>query len=283
METHRRGKKPTTARLGTVALCATAVLAVMAPTASARRHHARAQLSWTVSRGVSEGTPIPFSWSSRHLGKKYRLVVQRPVGTARTWKTMLKLKTRRGSGVLPEQALGKYRFRLAALRGHRVLASKVVGIGVFGPVPFSVLFSDSLPGTTFGDLESGVYATSSISFPYIGGVWAGARGTPNTAFSIRNNPCVAVHIAFVLGETPGEGYSRAADVFGVVSLVQQSRDPVTSEVPLNGLGSMDAELVPGQSWSLLAVENSREGVSAGPTVYFNGYAVCDSTESFFSG
>jgi YVTN family beta-propeller protein len=106
-------------------------------TLAARPH---ASLSWTFPHGVNKGASIPFSWTGSHLGRKYRLVVQRPVGTARTWRTMLKLGTRSGSAELPGLTLGKYRFRLAALRGHRVLAQQVAGIGVFGQVPFSTLF-----------------------------------------------------------------------------------------------------------------------------------------------
>ncbi|MGD9735218.1 MAG: hypothetical protein AB7V58_06355 [Solirubrobacterales bacterium] len=240
----------------------------------------RPSVSWTVQRGASEGAPIPFSWSGRHLGKNYRLVVQRPVGTARTWKTMLKLNTRRGSAELPAQALGKYRFRLAALRGRRVLASKVVGVGVFGQVPFSVLMKGGY--LNFGDLDNGVYATPTASFPYVGSAWVGDHGQPKTVFSVKRNHCTAVHLGFVLGDTPGESYLHPGSIYGVVRLVQQSRDPVTAEVPLNGIGSVDAELTPGQTWSLLVEENSRDGEIGNPTAYFNGYAVCDSAEPFFS-
>ncbi len=245
------------------------------------RRHAHPQVTWTLPSGVSEGQTIPFSWKATgHLGRNYRLVVQRPVGTAHTWRTMLRLRTRKGSAELPGQKLGTYRFRLAVLRGHRTLAQRVAGIGVFGQVPFSALLHDGY--LTTGHLENGVYATPSTSFPYVGGAYVGDHGRPNTVFSVNHNRCSAVHVGFVLGETPGEGYSYPASIYGVVSLVQQSRDPVASEVPLNGIGSVDAELVPGQTWSLLVEENNRNGISGGPTVYFNGYAICDSRESFFS-
>jgi hypothetical protein len=192
----------------------------------------------------------------------------------------MRLPSNSGSAELPGMPLGKYRLRLADLSGHRVLAQQVAGIGVFGQVPLSTLFRGGyLPN---GDLESGVYATPSSSFPYIGGAVVGDRSRPNTVFSVSHNRCSAVHIGFVLGETPGEGYSYPESIYGVVTLVQQSRNPVTSEVPLNGIGSVDAELVAGQTWSMLVAENNRDGIPAGPTVYFNGYAVCDSTESFFS-
>lgn len=283
-----RGTGRTRGRVAVAGLMLLLFLLVMSPQTEAastalkrhRHRHNRSHVSLTLPSGMSEGQPIPFTWKAAGpVSGKYRLVVQRPVGTARTWRTMLRLRSRSGSAELPGQAIGEYRFRLALLWGHRVLAQQVAGVGIFGQVPFSVLFSDGLPGTEFGKAENGVYATSSTSFPYIGGVWVGDHGRPNTVFSISRNHCTAVHIGFVLGETPGEGYSHPGSVFGVVSLVQQSRDPVTAEVPLNGIGSVDAELVPGQTWSLLAEEHDRDGVKAGPTVYFNGYAICDSTEA----
>lgn len=254
-------------------------LGLAALTAGGAQAKLKPSVSWSVPGAINEQVAIPFSWSSRHLGKKYKLVVQRPVGTSHTWKTMKRLTSRRGSGQLPGLPLGKYRYRVAALRGGRVLAQQAAGVGVFGSVPFSMLLRDGY--LTTGHLESGVYATKSSSFPYVGGAYVGDHGRPNTVFSVSHNNCSTVHVGFVLGETPGEGYSYPSSVFGVISLVQQSRDPVAAEVPLDGIGSVDAELVLGQTWSLLVEENDRDGIPAGPTVYFNGYAICDSTESFF--
>jgi hypothetical protein len=261
------------------------LLLVLAPSQAAsaghnHQHHAKPRVSWNVPGRVSEGQAIPFTWKVKgRIGGKYRLVVQRPVGTARVWRTMLRLRTRKGSAELPGQKLGKYRFRLALLEGRRVLTKQVVGIGVFGQVPFSMLLRDGyLSG---GDLENGVYATPTASFPYVGSASEGDHGRPNTIFSVKHNRCSAVHVDFVLGESPGDS-KHPSSLYGVVTLVQQTRDPVGTEVPLNGIGAVDAELVPGQTWSLLAEENNRDGIVGTEIVYFNGYAVCSSTESFFS-
>lgn len=221
------------------------------------------RVSWKVPGRAREGVPIPFSWSSRHLGKQPRLVVQRPMGTARTWRTISKLSSRRGTAELPPQTIGRYRLRLAAFKGRQLLASQVVRVGVFGSVPFSVLL---------GDDNSGLYATPSRSFPYVDHAQIpGDVNAPKPVFSVKRNRCSAVHIDFVPGERPLE-----AEVFspneGMVTVVQQSRDPVTTSAPYDQIGSVDAELVPGESWSMLV---SYQGGYV-PSIYFNGYAVCSS-------
>jgi hypothetical protein len=226
--------------------------------------------------GVSESQAIPFSWKATgHLGRNYRLVVQRPVGTSHTWKTMLRLRTRKGSAELPGQKLGTYRFRLAALRGNRVLAQQVADIGVYGQVPFSVLFGERL--------NSGVYAAAATSFPYVGTVYPSDSGAAVTAFSVEHNHCSAVHIGFVLGNThnPEEAAKNSSST-GIVTVVQQSQEAVTASAPFNATGSVDVNLIPGQTWSLLIREQKGD-----PTlpyynkIFFNGYAICDSRESFF--
>jgi hypothetical protein len=192
------------------------------------------------------------------LGRNHRLVIQRPVGTAHTWQTILKLPSSSGSAELPGLGLGKYRLRLAALRGRRLLAQQVVGIGVFGQVPFSTLFMDPLKGT---------YATPGNSFPYVGEEYA--EGEP--AFSVEHNHCLSVHIGFVPG-IHNEGGT------GTLTLVQESRDPVSVSTAYDTIGSLDAELTPGQSWAVNV--SYKEGDA--PTTYYNGYAVCNSTEAIVS-
>ena len=219
-------------------------------------------MSWTPAPAVNEGAPIPFSWRGSHLGRNHRLVVQKPVGTAHTWRTILRLSSNSGSGELPGLALGKYRFRLADLVGHRVLAQQVAGIAVFGQVPFSTLYNEG---------EHGVHATPSSSFPYVNYWEDGAE----PAFTVEHNHCLSVHIAFVahLGSTYGTpGVS-------IVTLVQESRDPVSASADFDTIGSLDANLVPGQSWAVnLSARQEKAGLYL---TYINGYAICDSTEPFF--
>jgi hypothetical protein len=244
------------ARMALALLCVCVGCAAAAPSAYAARTPV---VTLTLPRAVSEGAAIPFSWTGRHLGRNHRLVIQRPVGTAHTWQTMMKLPSNSGSSELPGMALGKYRLRLADLSGRRVLAKQAVGIGVFGQVPLSTLLGAST--------QTGVYATPQFSFPYVD---KGGGGESHNLFKVTDNNCLSVHVAFV---------TEQHDISAVttVTLVQESREAVSASATGEAIGSLDAELVPSQSWAitLTLTPNLLD------EVYFNGYAVCDSTESFF--
>lgn len=254
-------------------LCAAVGCFAFAPIVSAKHHRsARPILSWNLPHTANESVPIPFSWTGRHLGRNHRLVIQRPEGTAHTWRSIFRLPTNSGSADLPGLPLGRYRFRIADLSGGRVLGQKTLGVAVFGQVQFSTLFR----GTEFE--SGGVYTTPTASFPYITWFEPGEFDAPNPAFAVEQNHCKAVHIAFVPSyPSLGIGHDKST-VTGTVTVVQESREPVSASVPYDGIGSLDAEIVPGQSWS---VSTSYKGEFE-PLIYLNGYAICDGTESFFS-
>lgn len=224
-------------------------------------------LSWTLPQTASENSGLPFSWTARHPGRRHRLVVQRQEGTTRSWQTVMQLRTRSGSAELPGLPLGTYRLRLADLSGHRVLVQETRGVGVFGEVPFSTL--------VVLDRKIGVYTTSTGTFPYVAEIYN--YQTP--AFTDGHNHCQSVHITFV----PANG---AEPGIGTVTVVQESRDPVSASAPLLNTfgppvaqlvpGSLEAQLVPGQSWSV----NTSGTHDAEPEFFINGSAVCDSTAPF---
>jgi len=225
------------------------------PRASASSRTPR--LSWTLPHTANEGQRIAFSWNAAgHLGRRHRLVVQRQVGTARSWKSVLRLRGRSGSTELSGLPLGRYRLRLADLvwRG-RVLAKQVSGLGVFGQVPFTTLF---------GTPRTRVYTTKTVTFSYV----RSFESYENPAFTVEDNHCRSVHIAFV----SGAGYGGKSSS---MTLVQESRDPVSVTTETDELASLDAELVPGQSWSVNLATPGSESV-----FYVNGYAVCSSSASF---
>jgi len=224
-----------------------------------------ARVSWTLPRTASAGQAITFSWRGRHLGRGHRLVIQKPEGTARTWRAVMRLRSNSGSAALPALDLGRYRFRLADMVGRRVLAQQVLGVAVFGEVPFSTLIGD----------ESRVYVTPTVSFPYVAVL---STGESPSSFTVQYNHCLAVHIAFV-GEASSSFQGEGQYKHGVatLTLVQESRDPVSASADFDTIGSLDAQIVPGQSW---AVSVKEEGWYSFTDL--NGYAICDSTEPFSS-
>jgi hypothetical protein len=259
--TNTRGAK----RLLPAGLCFVILGLMLAPGALAYRP---AKVTLTVPAAVNENAPIPFSWTGKHLGRGHKLVIQRPVGTAHTWRSTWRLPSNSGSSQFAGLPLGTYRLRIADLIGRRVLARQVIIINVYGPVPFSTLFGDYGEGP-------GVYTTPSASFPYVYWFGAGQPNSPSTGFSVKNNHCLSVHVAFVPAY-PGPAAGNRSTITGTVAVVQESRDPVSASAPYDGLGSVDAELVPGQSWAITA---SYTG-DFEPRIYLNGYAVCNSREPF---
>lgn len=226
-------------------------------TSAAGARPPKASVSLALPSSVSENAAVPFSWTGKHLGPKHRLVIQRPVGTARVWKTMLRLSGNNGAAELPGFPLGVYRLRIADLVGRRVLAKQVVSLAVFGPVPFSSLFGYS----------THVYSTPTSSFPYV----TTAGHTEQPAFKVEENPCLSVHVEFVPGQRNGPGT-------GTLTLVQETRDPVVATAAYDTVGSLDAQLTPGQSWAVNTSYNTSTPADWEPNFYINGFAICSSTQ-----
>jgi microcystin-dependent protein len=223
----------------------------------------KATVSWTVPATANEGSPITFSWSAKRLGATYRLVVQRPFGTAHVWKSIMRLRAKTGTAQLPAQTLGPHRFRIAAFNGRRLLAQRTSTVSVFGAVPFTTLFNVN---------EEKALALPQNTFAYVGYHY---DGDGPVTFQVKDNNCTHVHIAFAAREY----YQHDSPGTETLTLVQESMDPVSFSAEFNTVSSLDADLIPGQSW---AVNQSHVGKYGGNAsiVYINGYAICNSTEPF---
>jgi hypothetical protein len=218
----------------------------------------RPAVSLSLTPAVNESAPIPFTWKGKRLGRNHRLVVQKPVGTAHVWKTVARLQTNSGSAQLAGLSLGRYRFRIADLIGRTVAAQQIASTNVYGIVPFTTLLRAQAQVATF----------PGYTFPYV--IYAEGPYSSSPIFQVENNHCQSVHIAFV----PTDYQESKVNTSGSITLVQESQEPVSVRVDFNAIGSLDANLVPGQSW---AVNGERQ-----ENVHLNGYAVCSSAEPFAS-
>ncbi len=130
---------------------------------------------------------------------------------------------------------------------------------MFGEVPFSKLFNSA----------EQTHATSKYT------LYVSFSEYPGLVFTVEHNQCSYAHIAFV-GNGGRNVDGREVEVGTVTAtLVQESREPTISSAPEEAIGSLDAELVPGQSWAVRL-----EAPSLEPVFYVNGYAICDSEEPF---
>jgi len=232
---------------------AAATLAVLASAASAQ---AAANLALTLPADVDAGAPIAGSFTASGLPKGGgKLVLQRQMGTKNVWTTVAALSGASGPVNTAGVPMGVQKFRVAYLRGHRKpVASRPSVVRSYGTVPLG----------DFADNESGVLTQPTSTFSYIGSY--GSYGDPNVWVTIKDNTCRSVHLDFAVKHLTS---SQAA---AVVSVLQESADPVSASA-LNGTnGALDAALVPGQSWSVTvsATNNNRIYTQA----YFDGSASC---------
>jgi hypothetical protein len=157
--------------------------------------------------------------------------------------------------------LGVYQYRIVNLAPHnRVLVQQQHQLRVFGQVAFATLLNN--PG-------GGVYTSSTSAFPWVArATWYETEiGRSGTVFSISTtNTCRAAHVEFA-----DQMYaSKVPNPTVTISVVQQSSDPVSTTVPANMGGIVDAAVVPGQPWSVVLTSN----VANNGNLYFNGHADC---------
>jgi hypothetical protein len=225
----------------------------------------RPHVVWRLPSAGTAGTATPFTYSVTGVSKGSTIVVQRQEGTGQVWKTIATLHGSAGAGSLPSFTIGRFTPRLAVLgrpSHHQtpVLASATRSIAVFGTVPFSSLLK-GFDGYTSG----GVQVTPTGAFTYVFQPDEGGNITGALAIGPKN-PCRQITVQFLSFENyatnPGPTTAQ---------IVQQSADPVSASVELNSVGTVTANVVPGQSWGL-----NLHGQNGGPWD-INGSGVCDST------
>jgi hypothetical protein len=142
-----------------VGLVAATLVCLAAPVADATP-----RVSFKMPPASAAGKPIRFVYTTSGLDRAQRVVVQRQRGTARVWRTALKLSRKRSaSAKFPGLASDKYRLRIAAL-GHdgNVLAQQQRSLTV---VPFSTRAA-SAQDQLSDRLEQERYATETMNLSY---------------------------------------------------------------------------------------------------------------------
>lgn len=259
-------------RLHRLAGAASAILAadaliLAAPTAAAAA--TKPAVTLALPARADAGAPIPYSFTSRRVRSRDKLVIQRQMGTAKVFHNVTVLvHGPSGSGSLPALALGDYRYRIAVLRKvHRktkLVASGGAKVAVFGEVALSRLLNG----------EDGTYTTPSRTFPYIDQVVA-THVTGSTVLTVgaSANHCRSVHFDFV----PERYSSNDPNDPITLTVVQQSADPISASARPDEFGALDVPLEPGESWSL---NTSVTTESQDVRVDLNGSASCDRVAPF---
>jgi hypothetical protein len=226
----------------------------------------RPSVKFSFPASATAGARIPFTWQAGKVPAGARVVLQRKVGTARVWKTVLSLSGHSGSANAPALPLGAYQLKIAvvAKRG-RIVGQRSRTLHVFGLVPLGTLVKGL---SVWG---SGTHTTANYTFNYVA-AWGGSGSIPMFTVAGTQNTCRSVHLDF-----DSNGEARTADT-AAVSVVQQAADPQLSEPASAGVatGSLDAKVAPGQSWAVNVLHPSGTGTNL--VVYVNGVASCFSAE-----
>jgi hypothetical protein len=250
-------------------LVAAAVLGALDVFCGSAAAATRPHIVWRLPSTGNAGAATPFTYSVTGASKGSTIVVQRQEGTGQVWKTIATLRGRAGSGSLPSFAIGRFTPRLAVLgrpSHHQtsVLASATRSIAVFGTVPFSSLLK-GFDGYT----SDGVQVTATGAFTYVFDPGEGTNLTGALAIGPKN-PCRQITVQFLsVVDDSGPDLTTA-------QIVQQSADPVSASVQLNSVGTVTANVVPGQSWGLNLQSPFLQYHYYYPW-YINGSGVCDST------
>ncbi len=211
-------------------------------------------------QGADAGQPIAYTATASGVPSKTKLVVQRQMGTAKKYATVATLpRVPSGSLTLPALSLGSYRLRIAVLRRGKTLASKSARLRVFGDVKFSTLFNQS----------ERTLSTPSRSFSYVieDSSIFDETGTTLTVDASKNF-CRSVHVDWV----PKNGLNDPSST-ATLSVIQESRDPVSDSAQSNEFGAIDAALTPNESWGLTYAVLGDSYMN----LYINGTANCYSS------
>jgi hypothetical protein len=222
---------------------------------------------------ANAGTPISFTYKATKIPAGASVAVLKQNSTTHEWNVIANITGRSGSGTgsIPAQQIGKgVKLQIGVVDRGSVLVYENSTLNVFGQVPFSTLETSTSSAGTY------TYAAGTFSYQF---GFENPQTAPLLQVSAANNDCTSVNLSFIEGDLADPSVAEQGDM-DTVSVVQQAQSPVSSTVDFNQSGSLNAIVVPGQSWSVNAsATGDVAGIALNGSVatYVNGYAICDST------
>jgi hypothetical protein len=188
-----------------------------------------------------------------------RAVLQRKVGTAGVWRTVLRLGRHRHHALAPAVGMGVWRYRVAIKNssGH-TLATKRRRLRSYAHLPLGDYVQPSLFG-------GGSIVVGDRTFPYLGHAWFEG----GQQIHADSTPCRTLHLD--LGVPTG----GSNDWVWTATVYQESQDPLSAAALPGQISALDAPIVPGQSWAFEARFSSTNPNPEGETyLYYNGWLDC---------
>lgn len=256
--------RATTARRLGCALIAFGVLPFASAPASAKP-----TVRLTLPAQADAGAAVPYSFTASRVPSKAMLVIQRQMGTANRFRTVATLaRARRGSGKLPGLGLGRRTLRIAVVGKVKQRQGKAKSVVLAQQRRTLIVFDDIKFLTLFRVGRELIKTTPSRTFPYVfsAEVLDNAGGRLPTVDK-TNSTCRSVRVDFVFAPN---GSSTGPEEMGIVSVIQESRDPVEMAAPVNTISAVDSPLTLGQAWGITARTQVRRPL----ILYINGVASC---------
>lgn len=217
-------------------------------------------------RFVDAERPFDVKWSAKNMPPGAAIVVERQLGTADSWRTVAHLGAAH-TATVPGLPMGRHRVRITVVGGGRTLGESEATVFSFGRVPLATLTSQWWSVLA----RPGVYTTPARTFSYAFRFYLPWQHNPVLAVD-RTQTCKSVHIDWIPGSSDNNPQPESRVM---LTLVQESADPVPRSAAYDEFASLDATLVPGESWS---ISMRQIGGAAADDAFVNGYAVCYSSE-----
>jgi hypothetical protein len=143
-----------------------------------------------VHESVDMGESAAITYRAQHVPGGSKLVLQRQVGTAQVWRTILTLNLRATTANLPPVSQGQHKLRLALIRrGGRSIATVVHSLKVYGPVPLATLLGERTETVDIGGTLFRYVAGLNGFFRGYNGSQCGVTGPTCEVFKLVGSTC----------------------------------------------------------------------------------------------
>jgi hypothetical protein len=220
------------------------------------------------SARVNANAKPTVEYSSSHVPAGSILYLQRDFGTKHVFKNVKKLVGQSGSVAVPGVAMGRYLYRLVAVRSKKdVAVSSTRSLFSYGKVTIAQLCRRSRKTDFRGaDCGPGTDQVGSSVFNYAAQDQDGNDG-PNqdAAVQAQDSSCRAISITEAVSNDDAQEQGTTSQS---VQLTQSAADALGATSPVGTIGAFSAHISSG-SWDLEFYTDS-----GGNTVDFNGSLQC---------
>lgn len=235
--------------------------------------HGRPTANVTLPPEVTAGQGFSFPYTTSGIPRGGRIYIQRQEGTAHVWRNVVSLPiAHRGTGAAAALSMGRFKFRVVIfVSGRMVSSTSAIVVSSYGTIPLGEL----LPSDAAIAGPQGSVLVGSNTFNFIDGT-----SFDDTEELLSSNATSCRSLSIDIGapaNTPANiaAFPGANDWTWTATVYQQTADPVSATVGPGQTATLNANIVPGQSWDLSATFAGTNPNATSPDgVLINGTASC---------